>query len=86
LLELAIDEWSERLQGLTGEQIKHGLDKLDGEWVPTPMSFRTLCTGDDGLHSTGAYREFDKSKAIEHKADKGKAKAQMDEIKKLLNK
>ena len=81
LLELAIIEWSERLAGLTGEQIKHGLDNLKDEWVPTPMSFRTLCTGNDGTHNTAAYRVLkspleigmsDELKKIE--ADKRRAK------------
>jgi hypothetical protein len=84
LFALALEEWSERLHGLTRQQIRLGLSRLEGEWVPTPMTFRTLCTGDDGLHNTGAYRAFDRSKAIEHKGDPEKGRAAFDEMRKIV--
>jgi len=58
LLELAIIEWSERLAGLTGEQIKHGLDNLTSAWPPTPHEFKDLCkrTNQSPEHNTAAYR------------------------------
>lgn len=57
LYALALDEWSERLHGLTGDEIKHGIDSLTGEWPPTPHEFRELCVGSVD-HKTAAYRPF----------------------------
>ena len=41
----AMSEWSRVLAGLTGDQIKHGLDTWDGEWYPTAGEFRQACLG-----------------------------------------
>jgi len=84
LYALALEEWSERLHGLTGDDIKHGLSSLTSEWPPSPHEFRDLCVGDKE-HNTKAYRLFDKSKALELKADKELANKSMMEIKRLLS-
>ena len=51
LENLAVQEWSSSLEGLTGEQIKSGL-RMCGtrkiangseDWPPTPAEFRTMC-------------------------------------------
>ena len=51
LENLAVQEWSKSLEGLTGEQIKSGL-RMCGtrkiangadDWPPTPAEFRSLC-------------------------------------------
>lgn len=59
LLGLAMQEWAERLEGLSGEQISLGLSKLKGEWPPTPHEFRELCEG-SVIHKTRAYKPFQK--------------------------
>ena len=45
LESLAIDEWAKGLSGVTGEQIKHGLEVWAGEWPPSLAEFRDVCTG-----------------------------------------
>lgn len=41
--ELAVNEWAERLGGLSGEQIKFGLDNWDGDWPPSADEFKKAC-------------------------------------------
>lgn len=58
MYDLAIEEWSERLAGLTVDQIKHGIDNLPADWPPSPLEFRDLCLNDkiDLTHASGAYK------------------------------
>ena len=49
--EAAATEWGEVLAGLTGEQIKSGLARLDPEWPPTAGGFRELCLHDEKKHA-----------------------------------
>jgi len=49
------------------------------------MQFKALCTGNDGLHNSKAYSDFDPSRAIEHKCDQNKAREQLNKIRKLMN-
>ena len=52
--ETAISEWSQRLAGLTGDQIKRGLDIWSGEWPPSADEFRAACLGKKlGLNGFG---------------------------------
>lgn len=57
LRELAMAEWAERLAGITGEQIAHGLQHWSGDWPPNVEQFRRACIG-DGQHRGAAYRPF----------------------------
>ena len=41
--EMAVTEWSQGLAGLTGEQIKKGLDNLTDGWPPSLPEFRAAC-------------------------------------------
>ncbi len=43
--DTAVNEWSRVLSGLTGEQIKNGLDSLSDEWPPSAIGFRASCEG-----------------------------------------
>ena len=43
--EVAVNEWSARLSGLTGEEIKRGLNEWSGEWPPSADEFRDACLG-----------------------------------------
>lgn len=43
--DIAVAEWSETLGGLTGEQIKHGLDTWNGDWPPSAPEFKNACLG-----------------------------------------
>lgn len=43
--EVSVDEWGRKLAGLTGDQIRHGLDSWSGEWPPTADEFRDCCLG-----------------------------------------
>jgi hypothetical protein len=80
---LAMDTWAEELAGLTGEQIKNGLNNLPEDYPPTPKQFKKLCIGMNE-HNTKAYKPFDRSKALELKADKEAARKHMNDIKKIL--
>jgi len=78
--DVATNEWSQALIGLSGEQIKIGLDNLHEDWPPSAIAFRALCEGRQanglGLDFAPPYHsqvkrdrllESDESKA-EHKA------------------
>lgn len=43
--ELAVDEWGQVLDGVTGEQIAHGLEIWDESWPPSAPEFKTACLG-----------------------------------------
>lgn len=57
--EEAVKEWSEGLYGLTGLQIKKGLDSLDEEWPPSLPAFKKACGSvkKHWGHNSGAYQE-----------------------------
>lgn len=57
--EMAVNEWSIGLSGLTGEQIKKGLDTWQESWPPSLPEFREACTGAsvDWEHKSPAYVE-----------------------------
>jgi hypothetical protein len=68
--ELAVTEWSQGLAGLSGEQIKTGLDNLQGEWPPSLPEFRAACLG-KGVNGFGLsyvpeyYRERNPERLLE---------------------
>lgn len=41
----AVDEWSRKLAGLSGEEIKRGLDDWNEDWPPSADEFRKCCLG-----------------------------------------
>ena len=43
ILKTAINEWSEVLGGLTGDQIKHGLESWQEDWPPSAIEFKRIC-------------------------------------------
>lgn len=45
LEKIAASEWGSHLFGLTGEQIKHGLETWNGDWPPSATEFRKACEG-----------------------------------------
>ena len=49
LESLAIDEWGKGLSGVTGDQIKRGLEAWVGEWPPSLPEFRDVCTARGNL-------------------------------------
>ena len=51
-------EWSHGLAGLTGEQIRRGLDTWQEAWPPSLPEFRRACMGTDNPHNTAAYKRF----------------------------
>ena len=89
IVDEALGLWSEVLSGVTGEQIRHGLQSLPSEFIPSAMAFRKLCTGDDGLHKSGAYKPFENDASltrIQHKVDRTAGRAKVAELRKLINK
>lgn len=63
LQRMAHAEWSARLAGLTGEDIKRGLDTYRGEWPPTVEQFRNAClqTQDADYEHRRMYQRFPKA-------------------------
>lgn len=43
--DLVVTEWSQGLAGLSGDDIKRGLDNLSESWPPSVVDFRALCEG-----------------------------------------
>jgi len=68
------------LTGLTGEQIKFGLDNLTDDWPPSLPAFRAACTG-KGINGFGldyvpeCYRETKRENLIESDENKAKHEA-----------
>ena len=59
LIELAVVEWGQELAGLSPEQVRHGLESLEGDWPPSAPGFRKACLGGaDARHQSAAYRPF----------------------------
>ena len=85
LRELAMQEWAERLGELSGEQIKHGLERWDGKWPPNVEEFRKACIGDSGdwEHRGQAYKPFPPA-LPKPKARKEVVDAEMVKIRKML--
>jgi hypothetical protein len=83
-------DWQHGLAGLTDAQIITGIESLPtgaNDWPPLVGEFRTLCTGDDGLHRTGAYKPFERDASltrIQHKKNNAAGKAHIAEIRKKL--
>lgn len=43
--DLAVEEWSLGLSGLSGEEIRHGLTEYQGNWPPSLPEFKNACLG-----------------------------------------
>lgn len=85
--ELAVTEWSEQLAGLTGDQIKHGLDTWTEDWPPCAPEFRKCCldqSDGDWKHKGGAYVEVDPRKLLRQKCDPDKAREALAKMRKGL--
>lgn len=54
-------EWAQGLGGLSGEQIRRGLDSWQEPWPPSLPEFRRACVGADNPHNTAAYRHFSRA-------------------------
>ena len=81
----AIEQWSIGLSGLTGENIKLGLERCrDLEWPPSIKEFRSLCIPEKYAHrqNASAYEVFKQLPKPE--TDKDKAKVAILEAKKAL--
>jgi len=79
IVDEAMQLWAEKLAGLTGEQLKRGLDAMSGSFPPTVTEFRELCIG-DALHNTGAYKDFERPKLLEAR-NKETGRAALKELK-----
>lgn len=77
-------EWAKGLEGLTGEQIRQGLEAWDAAWPPSLPEFRKACVGErGGLHNTAAYRPFPKA-LPKPKAKPEIAQAALDDMRRGL--
>lgn len=78
--ELVVTEWSQALAGLSGEQIKLGLNNLPEGWPPSAIDFRALCEGRNanGLgtdYKPPYHTAFKRDRAIESDENKEKHEA-----------
>lgn len=85
-MAVAFQKWSERLAGLTDEQLKRGIDSLPDKYPPTSRQFRKLCIeSDDPLHNSGAYKPLPPAlpyKKTEQEISEGKK--HINELKEIL--
>ena len=81
--ELAVSEWGRRLAGLSGEEIKRGLDTWTDKWPPNVESFRAACLGRDNPHGSAAYKPFQRA-LPKQKADKARAVAEITKMRDCL--
>lgn len=85
--EQAVKEWSEQLSGLTGDEIKRGLDEWTEDWPPSAPEFVKCCKGKGGSrqHNTAAHKEYiPRGRQLTKKCDPDKAKSALDEMKKTV--
>lgn len=80
LEEIAVSEWSQGLAGLTGDDIKRGLNNLTDEWPPSLPAFRAACEGKSvngfGLdYVPECYRETKRERLLESDETKAAHKA-----------
>lgn len=85
LAKIAMAEWSQGLAGMTGEQIKRGLDTWDSQWPPSLPEFRAACRGEsaDWAHRGAAYRPFRKA-LPKPKANKTLVASQLAKMREVL--
>lgn len=77
-------EWANGLAGMTGEQIRCGLDTWGEPWPPSLPEFRKACKGkDDWQHRTAAYKPFPRA-LPKPKADADKARAEIEKMRQCL--
>ena len=81
--ELAVSEWAKRLGGLSGEQIKRGLDDWNDKWPPNVETFRASCLGRDNPHGSAAYKFFPKA-LPKPKSDAARAAAELAKMRDCL--
>jgi hypothetical protein len=81
----AMGIWADSLSGLSVEQIDYGLSNLP-EKMPNPAEFKAICLKQNGSweHNTQAYKVIPKSRRIEQKADKEKARSAISNINQIL--
>ena len=87
--ERAVKEWAAGLDGITGDQLKAGVDNWKNDWPPSLPEFKACCLGsigdDDWKHKGGAYKVLPESKRLtQQKAQPEVQKAAMDEMRKKL--
>lgn len=89
--ELVVD-WAEVLAGMTGEQIKWGLDTWAGDYPPNATQFRNKCQTVDAdkkpLNASHhpASEITDKYLLAEKPAQESVAQAEIKNMRKILNK
>lgn len=92
--QIAVTEWAQGLAGITGEQVKTGLELWSGDWPPCMDEFRDACLGKkSGKNEFGLdyipeyYRqrppELDRSKLLSSDERDKKRKDAADQLLKL---
>ena len=86
LFELTRATWIKGLKNVTKAEIEFGLTNLKTGYAPDPDKFKQWCGVRTGQHKTAAYKDFDKSKAIELKGSPEVASQYISKIKDMLSK
>ena len=60
-MDMAIQEWSNGLSGMTGNDIARGLEGWQEEWPPSLPEYRQACMGGNWQQRGGAYKKFQKA-------------------------
>jgi len=85
--ETAIKEWSEQLSGLSGDDIKRGLDGWLEDWPPSAPEFVKCCKGEgeSWQHKSAAYKDYiPRDRQLTQKATPEVAEGSLAEMKKKL--
>jgi len=60
--KIAVNEWSEELDGVSGEQVAFGLKQWKEDWPPSAPEFRKCClnesNNEDWRHKGAAYKDY----------------------------
>jgi hypothetical protein len=85
IASVAMAEWASGLAGLTGEQIRQGLEVWDSAWPPSLPEFRNACKPPpDNLPFGAAHRRFPKA-LPKPKAKPEIAQAALDDMRRELH-
>ncbi len=80
--DIAVKEWSDGLSGLSGRDIKRGLDNLSDEWPPSLPQFKSACIVKKQIKNPAhkEYIELPKPRITKDQADHN-----ISELRKAIN-
>ncbi len=85
--EIEVD-WAEVLSGITGEQVKWGLDTWSGDFPPNVTQFKNKCLkmGEADKPMNASHKVLDPARTLEAKrASRGVVEQEMAKMKEIFN-